>query len=64
MEVFVYINNILYIKIESLTECLTQNTSVLARTILKTLKLWADAKDDLGNGVDLNLFTAEICRER
>jgi hypothetical protein len=58
------INNILYIKIDSLIECLTNNTSVLSKTKLKNLKLWAETEDDIGNGIDLNRFTVEVCRER
>jgi hypothetical protein len=58
------INDIIYIEIDSLIECLTQNTSVLSRTKLKTLKIWAENEDDLGNGIDLDLFTPEVCRER
>jgi hypothetical protein len=58
------IDDILYVEIDSLLECLTQNTSVLARTRLKTLKFWAEAEDDIGNGINLNHFTAEVCRER
>jgi hypothetical protein len=28
------------------------------------VKIWAENKDDVGNGINLSLFTPEVCRER
>jgi hypothetical protein len=58
------INDLLLVDMESLLDCLTDNTSVMAKTRLKTLKLWAEEQYDINQTIDIHNFTEEVCREK
>jgi hypothetical protein len=49
---------------ESLLDCLTDNTSIMAKTRLKTLKLWAEESYDIDHTITIANFTEEKCREK
>jgi hypothetical protein len=58
------IEDLLFVEIDLVIDGLTANTSALAKTRLKTLKLWAEEQFDIDGTVDISHFTAEVCRER
>lgn len=58
------VDELLLVDMESLLECLTDNTSVMAKTRLKTLKLWAEEQYDITQTIDIRDFTEAVCREK
>jgi Reverse transcriptase (RNA-dependent DNA polymerase) len=58
------VEDLLLVDMDSLLECLTENTSVMAKTRLKTLKLWAEEQHDINHHIDIRDFTEEVCREK
>jgi hypothetical protein len=57
-------DDLLLVDMDSLLACLTQGTSVMAKTKLKTLKLWVEEQYDLHGTVDITKFTADVCRAK
>jgi hypothetical protein len=56
--------DLLMVETDSLVDCLTNNTSILSKTKLKTLKRWAEEEYDIEGSVDIRKFTVGVCRER
>jgi hypothetical protein len=56
------IDDLLLVDIESLISCLTEDTSLMVRTRLKALKIWAEEQYEINNSINLNEFTNEVCR--
>jgi hypothetical protein len=57
------IEDLLLVEIDLVIDGLTANTSALAKTRLKTLKLWAEEQFDIDGTVNISHFTTEVCRE-
>jgi hypothetical protein len=56
--------DLLYVELESLIDCLTATTSILAKTRLKTVKRWVEDEFDIEGNIDIRKFTEDICKER
>lgn len=56
--------DLLYVEMDSLIDCLTNNTTIIAKACLKTLKRWAEDEYDIEGQVDIRKFNEEICKER
>ena len=56
------VHDLLLVDMDSLLDCLKHETSVMAKTRLKTFKLWAEEQHDLHGHIDIKQFTEEICR--
>jgi hypothetical protein len=54
---------LMYVKTESLINCLGVATSITAKTGPKTLKEWEEDSFDINGMVNIPNFTAEICPE-
>jgi biotin-(acetyl-CoA carboxylase) ligase len=56
------IYHLLVVDIESLICCLTEDTSLIVRTRLKGLKIWAEEQYEINHNINLTDFTNEVCR--
>jgi hypothetical protein len=59
----VTVEDLLYVEMENLLECLELDTPIIAKTCLKTLKKWTEDMFDLSGMVDVADFTLDICKE-
>ena len=56
------IDDLLMVDMESLLDCLSDNTSIMAKTCLKTFKMWAKESYDINHAVNIRDFTMDVCR--
>jgi hypothetical protein len=55
--------DLLYVEMDSMIECSTNNTTIIAKTRLKTLKKWAEDEYDIEGNVDVRKFTKIFVRK-
>ena len=58
------VDDLLLVDMDSLLDCLTDATSVMAKTRLKTLKMWAEEQFDINQQINIQEFTEVTCREK
>jgi Reverse transcriptase (RNA-dependent DNA polymerase) len=54
---------LLYVEMDSLINSLTPQTSIIAKTRLKTLKRWVEEEYDIEGAIDISKFTDHVCRD-
>ena len=57
-------DDLLLVDTDSLLDCLTENTSVMAKTRLKALKLWTKEQFDIHKRITIHDFTQDVCKEK
>jgi hypothetical protein len=58
------VDGLLLVDMDRLLDCLTDATSVMAKTHSKTLKMWAEEQFDINQQVNIQEFTEVTCCEK
>ena len=58
------VEDLLLVGEEDIIDCFTPATSAMCKTRMRTLKRWAQNRNDVGEDYDIRLFTITICRSQ